>query len=265
MFPFLVVVNKIPEAYMSFKKLLLLVIVMIIICVFPITALANSTPPGSFSHELLIDGCEDVETMIITYFHEDGSITAAKYESMETTVWFLETSREGQRVTELEGGSSKSIQIEVTLTDGSVQQSNVMQFSDYANYIYDVNENIIRRSYTYFMWTSGGVLFSWIVGAVYACALTLIIECLVSLIFRLKPTKYVCYVNLISNLSMNTLLFLVMSFFRFPIVWIVIVLEILVVAAEYLVYIRIYDVGKLRLLLFSLTANALSFGVYLLF
>lgn len=140
---------------MSFKKPLLLVIVMIIICVFPTAALANSTPPGSFLHELLIDGCEDVDIMTITYFHEDGSITAAKYESMETKVWFCETSKEGQRVTELEGGSSKSIQIEVTLTDGSVQRSNVMQFSEYANYIYDVNENIIRKSYTYFMWTSG--------------------------------------------------------------------------------------------------------------
>lgn len=64
---------------------------------------------------------------------------------------------------------------------------------------------------------------------------------------------------------MNALLFLVMSFFRFQIVWIVLVLEILVVAAEYLVYIRIYDIKKLRLFLFSLTANALSFGLYLLF
>lgn len=250
---------------MSFKKLFVLVFAVVLICVFPTTALANMTAPGPFEHELLIVGCKDVETMTITHFYEDGSIFVGKYESMETTVWFRATSREGERLTELEGDSSESFQIEVTFTDGSVQQSNVMQFSEYVNYIYDVNENMLRRSYTYFMWTSGGVLLSWIPAAVLACVVTIIIECLASMLFRLKPTRYVYYVNLVSNPFMNAFLLLVMSFFRFKYIWIVLVLEILVVAAEYLVYIRLYkDLGKLRLFIFSLTANALSFGVYLL-
>lgn len=97
----------------------------------------------------------------------------------------------------------------------------------------------------------------------YACLLTVGLEVLIGLLFRIHPLYWVTAVTAGTNLLMNALLFLLCLVLRRPLPYIptLIVLEVAVVAGEYLLYRRLCPkMGKVRLLLFSVTANLISAG-----
>ena len=90
-------------------------------------------------------------------------------------------------------------------------------------------------------------------------AVTFLVEWLTALCFGIRPVKYVFAINAITNPAMNLLLLVAYAFGRIS-YWIVLVaLEIAVVFIEYAFYKKKYpDRSHRRLLLFSITANALS-------
>ncbi len=104
-----------------------------------------------------------------------------------------------------------------------------------------------------------------LLGMVLALALplgfTVLVEFLTAIPFQLKPYKYVILINVVTNLAMNVLLFILSL--KGTGVWIVALLEVTVVLVEYLFYVKKYkDYPKRKLLLFSIIANALSWGLY---
>ena len=104
-----------------------------------------------------------------------------------------------------------------------------------------------------------------LLGLVLALALplgfTVLAEFLAAIPFRLKPYKYVVLINLVTNLVMNVLLYILRL--NGMGLWIVALLEVVVVLVEYLFYTKKYkDHPKGKLLLFSLVANALSWGLF---
>jgi hypothetical protein len=95
---------------------------------------------------------------------------------------------------------------------------------------------------------------------------TLLVEWLMSLIFRLKRGRYVFIANLITNPIMNILLLVIYNFVYLDFYLILLLLEIMVAAFEFWFYTRRYKQhSKRRLLLFVIAANLASWGIYYLF
>ncbi len=95
---------------------------------------------------------------------------------------------------------------------------------------------------------------------------TVLVEFLVALAFKLKPAVLVLPVNCVSNLIFNILLVVLCVFFRVPYMLYVIVGEVIVTLAEYLIYTKLYDdFPKKKLLIYSIVANICSMGLVFLF
>ena len=90
--------------------------------------------------------------------------------------------------------------------------------------------------------------------------LTVLIEVVIGLIFRMKPLRIIFLTTGISNLIMNILLIYLHSVKELPWIPVVIVLELLVLIAEFLIYKKKYrDRSTVRILIYTIIANALSF------
>ncbi len=93
-----------------------------------------------------------------------------------------------------------------------------------------------------------------------ACILTVIIEVCWFRIFRYKrplDLGIIALSNVVTNVALNTFLDLVPDAFGVP--WLII-LELLVVAAEYLIYRKAFGPSR-RLLILTFFANVLSFFI----
>ena len=98
-----------------------------------------------------------------------------------------------------------------------------------------------------------------------ACVLTIVLETAFFLLlrYRSKPFLTLCVcANAATNLSLNLLLYLA-AVLGFYVPWMVYPLEVLVVAAEYLLYAALLGRGW-KLFALTLAANLLSYGVGLL-
>ena len=93
-----------------------------------------------------------------------------------------------------------------------------------------------------------------------ACILTVIIECglLWGVEFRnINDLAIVALTNIITNVALNLILVIFPAGIEFPWVYI---LEIIVIAVEYLIYRRAFGPSA-RLLIYTAFANILSFGL----
>lgn len=107
----------------------------------------------------------------------------------------------------------------------------------------------------YYTFWSNPILYN---GA--ACLLTVIIEVCWFRVFRYKKPLdlgIIALTNVVTNVALNTFLDLVPDAFDVP--WLII-LELLVVAAEYLIYSRAFGPSR-RLLILTFFANVLSFAI----
>ena len=113
-----------------------------------------------------------------------------------------------------------------------------------------------------------GILFSLIavvLALIFAMLFTMLIEFLIALIFKLKPASWVLLVNLVSNLLFNLLLLVCCVFLNVPYYGYIIAGELVVIAAEYFVYTRLYEqTSRQRLLVFSVVANLCSALLFIL-
>ena len=110
--------------------------------------------------------------------------------------------------------------------------------------------------------TGGGtvvemIVFMALLGA--ASLITIVLELLIALIFRLKPVWWVIPVNLVSNLVFNLLLIVFCYIMEMSYIGYILVGEIIVILLEYLIYTRIYQTtSRKRLLIYSVAANTVS-------
>ncbi len=95
---------------------------------------------------------------------------------------------------------------------------------------------------------------------------TVLIEWIVSLFFKLKPSKYVVIINFITNPILNILLFFIYAYNKMNYIPALIIFEAVIMGIEFWFYTRKYkEYSKIRLFIFSLAANAASWGLYWLF
>lgn len=97
------------------------------------------------------------------------------------------------------------------------------------------------------------------------CGVTILIEWLISLIFRLKPGKIVVLTNLCTNLVMNIVISFICGLIPVNYYIVVIIAEIIVMGIEFLIYSLAYkSQPKWKLLIYTIVANIASWGLYTL-
>jgi hypothetical protein len=153
--------------------------------------------------------------------------------------------------------------VEVTMADGTVHASAPVDGTERnQKNEYNVRNNTLKEKTDLSGWLYVPlILLSLVAVLALPLGFTVLVEFLVAIPFRLKPYKHVILINLITNSVMNVLLYILRL--SGTGLWIVALLEAAVVLVEYLFYTKKYtDHPKGKLLLFSLIANALSWGLF---
>ena len=248
------------------RKTIFTVLILLLLLAFPTIVLANSVAPDPNAHELLIDDVTDIDSLTVFGYDENGfEKIMADFYSMDDER--LEKTRNGsERIIDLynSGGASKGFRLEIVFENGETQTSQMVNFVGDDSYTYSVRDNEFTGTGTFKTRKPGGLQIAfWVFMLVIPWGLTVLLEWLVALIFKIKPSRYVCFTNLVSNPVMNIVLLVVMSNFIINYFWLVLILELLIVGFEFLFYtFRYKDISKRRLLLFTFAANAVSFGTY---
>ena len=250
---------------MKLRKLILFAAALLL-CAVPITAHANSAAPDPNDHELMIDDIREMQTLIVYGHLEDGSYEVWMEFSSFDDESMTRTRIAKERIIDLynTGGRYTGFSLEISFFDGAKASSEVVSFVENGSYIYDVENNSVESTGVFQTKRPGGLMIAlWAFMFIIPWGLTVLLEWLTALIFKIRPSRYVCFTNLVSNPVMNIVLLIVMSLFMVNYFVVVLVLEVLVIVFEYLFYLHRYkDTGRVRLLLFTITANAVSFGTY---
>lgn len=248
---------------MSIKKLLLLAIVLVVICAFPVMAMANAPGPVPYEHEVLIDDYESVKRIKIILYSGNSSTEKNFGGGFDTT------RIPGERTFKIYNreGKYESFQLVITLKDDKVLTSNKIDIIEWSDYEYCVKDNTLKDVGFIKSKDPGEFMkFLWIIALLIPLGLTLSVESIVSVPFKIKPLKYVVIINILTNLAMNTIIILIFRNYYLNYFVVVLILELIVLGVEYLFYTYKYkDINRRRLLLFTFTANALSWGAYALF
>ena len=170
--------------------------------------------------------------------------------------------------------SDTQLYLEVTHPDGTTVRSNTLPIelngARYAAFRYDGRTNELTdrtgSDGNCALGYAGLFLGISIVSLAAAFGLTLLIEFLIGLCFRMKPFRYIIFANLITNIPMNIILLLLSILTEGAVYRIaLIVLEAIVCLIEFLFWRSKYKTRKAwYVLLFTLTANAVSAAAGLL-
>lgn len=94
-------------------------------------------------------------------------------------------------------------------------------------------------------------------------AVTILIEWLISLPFRIRRPGVIILTNLVSNFVMNLALAFILAFGDVDYVLLVVIAELIVAGLEYLFYcLKIKNYKKWLLLIYTVVANLASWGIY---
>ena len=232
------------------KRLMIAILVLLMLVVFGHVASANAPVPDPYA--AWVDYQNVPEESILTIRTTDGE---------ELYQMIVRTS--SGRMT-ISNGTEADFYVLLTRADGTTVQSEPVRFESRSYFRFDGETGVLERgSYL----KEEGSSVTWIVlifgGAAVLLALgvTIVVELLVGLAFRLRRIYRVVIINLFTNPIMNfLLLFLTLSATGKAIYWIVLViLELLVCGVEFWFYaVKYKDRKKWVLLLFTLTANAAS-------
>lgn len=259
---------------MRLKKLFLLVIVLVVICVFPVTATANAPEPLPYEHEVLIDDYQNVKSIEIILYTDNGSTEinfsgGGRVKGVDFTIKGFNTTRNpGEKTFKIENTEGKydSFQLIITLKNDKVLTSNKIDFIEWSDYKYCIKDNTIRAGGIKSRDPGEFTKFLWIIALLIPLGITLAVESIASVPFKIKPLKYVVIINLLSNLTMNVIIILIFRNYYLNYFIVILILELIVLGVEYLFYTYKYKyISRRRLLLFTFTANVLSWGAYALF
>ncbi len=246
------------------KRLLILpAIVIFLLLILPMPALANAPPPPPELIDILVDGYSDIKTVYIYGYDQNNEY---KYAGRGTSS--RETKLQNERIISFynKDAQLKSFQLVVKLKSGEDLQSNFVDFSERGSYVYSIKDNVLKQGAILSRKPNGTIVFFGGIILVFPLLFTLVVEWIISLFFKLKPGKYVVYINIITNLAMNVLILIMYSTLVIDYLKIIICLEAAVMAVEYLYYSKKYkNISKKRLVAFVITANLASWLLYWLF
>ena len=243
------------------KRLMLLLIAALLALLVPHVASANSPVRRPWLIRVECENMESGTRMDVVLLRADGS---TRTEENVYQPYRDETT--GYAYFEYEDGET-AFYLSRIAPDGTETHTETAKLTEYGLYRYDGEANRLEANGTYYSradncGTGVAAVACFLLLLIAPLGLTLLIEFLIALCFRIRPKKYVLIINLITNPVMNLLLFVLILFGpERHVYWIALgVLELAAVGLEYLFYTKkCRGVGKLRLFLFSLTANAVSY------
>lgn len=242
------------------KRFPALLVLVIVLCMIPETAFADGPGPSPNNNYLLIDDYSKINLAEIWGYDKDNV-----YELIEEIHHPEETKVPNQRLEYFYNseGKYKNFQLVITFRNGEKVKSNLIDIVEWGSYIYTVKDNTLKQGRMTTLKPNSITVFIAAILLFFPLGFTLLVEWLVSLAFRLKPGKYVIIINAITNPVMNILLMLLFVYVAFDYWLALIALETLAAGAEFWFYTWKYKgYTKIRLLLFTLTANAASWGLY---
>ncbi len=255
---------------MDLKKTKFILLVIIIFTCFPITAFANGPAPNPNDHDLLIDDIDNIDSLIVYGVDIDGKcgIIEDYPQGLKSSYMTEKTKIEMERIISIYNRDKQytSFQLEIKFNDGTVVQSNTIEFIEWSNYKYSVKDNDLQPYGAFASRKPHGFTVIFLaIALIFPLGLTTLLEFLISLMFKIKPAKYVCIINAITNPIMNIIIVFGSLNFVINYYWLMFILEIIVLLFEYWYYSGKFEgIGKLKLLLFTITANAASWGAYAL-
>ena len=240
------------------KRSCLLLAALILLCLAPGSARANAPSPNSPWRTILLSDTGEVESIAVYVDNADGSFYLLQTFASEHT--------KKQEIHFQKPDDAKCIYVAVTMKDGTIRSSDPVESVTRRDLKYDVKSNTLNVKADLGLLYVPLFLLKVVVSSAFLLGFTALVEFLVALPFKLKPYKYVILINIVTNVAMNLILPLlrtIMSIRGYNDLWIVAPLEVVVVIVEYLFYTKKYkDHPKGKLLLFSLIANALSWGLF---
>lgn len=234
-------------------KKTLLILAVIFICLMPVTALADSPAPPPFC--VLIDDYSNSGGVQVFGYDNSGNRSEIKIVLSEVTKVISERALFFIN----DGGKFVSIQVQAGIYSAP---SNTVYIKDSGSYIYSLKDNALKKGeITTWKPNTFSVILVAIV-LIFPMLFSVLVEWIVSLFFKLKPDKYVIIINFITNPVINILLLICVNF-AIDYIFLLVILEILVAGVEFWFYTWKYKgYSKIRLLIFTLVANAASWGLY---
>ncbi len=236
------------------KKRICILLLIAVLLLVPHVASANAPIPWYIEIS-----CENVEAgtqITVVFQREDGTTRTQIAEATTGTIGMGYESDE------------TSFCLVCIAPDGTETRTESVQLVSWGSYRYDGATNTISANGTYYPHGSNcadGALTAVLIvlAFVLPLGLTLLVEFLAALCFRIRPKKYVLIINLITNPVMNLLL-LLLTMILGPEQWVywtvLAVLELAVVGLEFLFYTKkCREIPRVRLLIFTVVANLLSF------
>lgn len=236
----------------------LLLAVLVLLCLMPGSVRANAPSPKSPWRTIILSDTREVESIAVYVDKAEGSFYLLQTFASEHT--------KKQEIRFQKPDDAKCIYIAVTMKDGTIRTSDPVESVTRRDLKYDVKSNTLNVKADLGLLYVPLFLLEVVVSSAFLLGFTALVEFLVALPFKLKPYKYVILINIVTNVAMNLILPALrtnISIRGYNDLWIVALLEAAVVLVEYLFYVKKYkDYPKGKLLLFSIIANALSWGLY---
>lgn len=240
------------------KRLCIVLIVLLALLLLPHAASANAPVPDPNEVQLDYRGVPEGTTLTV--------LTA----DTDRTLFEVVARTENGRLTFLDPEES-DFYVRLTAPDGTVAHTGAIRFESRGRYRYDGKTGVLEKgSYLTENAVDAGAVLMLIIGVFalfLALNVTILIELLIGLCFRLRRIYRVVIINLFTNPVMNILLLLLtLSISGGRIYWIALItLEMIVCGVEFWYYARKYrDHKKWVLLIFTLAANAASAAAGLL-
>lgn len=241
------------------KKRICLLLLVLLVLLVPHAASANSAPRNPWEITIYVEDVPEGTALTVHLIKGDGTDRALPTEFV--------TDGRNDRVWALFEEGDEQLCLVCTAPDGTETRSNDAAIVPYGKYVYHGGGNRLEEKTSYFNTKSNcetGSMILLVILYVFLIpvAVTLLVEWLTALCFRICPVKYVLAINAITNPVLNIMLQITASMLLLNAAsyWVVLgLLEIAVVLIEFWFYTRKYtEIKRSRLLLFSVTANVLS-------
>jgi len=252
------------------KKIVIIILTVLLILLIGQTGYANGPEPSPHDQEVLIDDCTIIEHVQIIGKADDEEGVIKSKSGIQLTNYTSETKIESQRIIYFHTRDYKSdiiydeFYLVATLKTGETVTTNVLQVDDFGTYLLNIENESIERGvieYRKIGFFASIFLFFILIPPLF---ITIIVEVLTGEIFKIEIKKHIVLINCITNPIMNVIIIRLLHRLIIDYWLIVLILELAVLVVEFIFYIFKYkEYSKLKLVLFTLIANASSFGVYI--
>ena len=235
----------------------ILIVLLVLILMLPLWHVASANAPAPNPYESWLDyrNVPEGSTVAVMAVDADGAA-----HEVASTVVTAKTGRLGFMIV-----VEERFYVETMTEEGETAHSETILFEGREHYRFDGETGVLEKG-SYLSGGCGaaesiGILLLGLVWIAAALGVTLVIELLVGLCFRMRPIRYVVIINLITNPIMNILLLILSATINSSIIYPIslVILELAVCGFEFWFYTAKYKTRrKWVLLIFTLVANAAS-------